>query len=111
MGLRLSAERLRKVREERGISPSELAKMACIDTSTYYKYEGGAAFPSGPTLRVLSLYLGVSMEYLCGEDDSGNGLVMIPVDGSCAGIVRGLTKLNEEQRKVIEEIVRLFNRS
>ena len=108
---RLVAERLKCIREARGITPSETAVFACLDRSTYYKYELGTAFPSGPTLRLLSLFLGTSIDYLCGKtDDPSPDMALEPIEPGCAGIVRDFAKLDEEQKDVIRGIIRIFRR-
>ena len=108
---RLVAERLKCIREARGITPAETAAFACLDRSTYYKYELGTAFPSGPTLRLLSLFLGTSIDYLCGKtDDPTPDLLLEPVDPDRLGIVRDISKLDNEQADVIRGILKIFLR-
>ena len=107
----LSPERLKAMRESRGITAPELAQIACLDKSTYYRYEQGMAVPSGPTLRLLSLFLGTSMAYLCGKtDDPTPDLALEPVDPGCVELMRDFAKLDEDQKEIIRGIIKIFRR-
>lgn len=62
-----TAEILKKLREEKGLSQNEIAKLLKIDRTTYVKWETGV---SSPTRKIneLSQLFGVTTDYLLGND-------------------------------------------
>lgn len=63
------AKRLFSVREEKGLSQSELAKQLGIPKSSLCFYEKGKALPSLDKAYELAEKLGVSIDYLVGRDE------------------------------------------
>jgi len=63
------ADRLRIVREEKGLSLRALAKELNIHFSTLGSYEQGRRKPDVDTLKTLAEYFGVSTDYLLGVVD------------------------------------------
>ena len=62
-------ERLKKIREEKHLTQSEVAKGSGINRSTIANYESGASVPKYTQLRPLAIFLNVSTDYLLyGED-------------------------------------------
>ena len=57
-------ERLRVIRHYRGFSQNEVANHLSVDRSTYAYYETGKNFPNPRTLREISIYLQVPLEFL-----------------------------------------------
>ncbi len=65
------AERVFKLREERGWTQSELARRAGLSRTTLSHLEGGATrTPSSPTLRRLARAFGISVHDLLAETDA-----------------------------------------
>ena len=62
-----SALKLRMLREEKGLSQEECAKALGIDRTTYAKYENGGSIRL--KAQQLSLFFGVSIDYLLGNDN------------------------------------------
>ena len=60
---------LKKLRKERGLSQQELSDRIGIKRATYARYETGENQPGVKTLRKISDFFGVSMEYLVNNDD------------------------------------------
>ena len=71
MDMRIFAERLRAVREDRNISAAELAEALDINTTTIYRYET-AAFKGikATTLKAIATYLNVNPDYLIGASNN-----------------------------------------
>ncbi len=106
---KLNAERLKTVRKSLGITPAEASRMTGLDKSTYHKYENGSAAPSDPTLRILAMYLGTSIEYLIGQtDDPAPTVLPVPVDHETASFVADYARLDDDQRRVIKEMIQLL---
>ena len=63
-----TAERLRKLREEKGLSQTTAARLLGIDRTTYVKYETGSSIRRN--LQKLADFFEVSTDYLLGRDDA-----------------------------------------
>lgn len=61
------AERLKKVRQFRGLTPEQLAERVSVETMSISKYESGERMPSSSTLIALSSALGVDISYFFRE--------------------------------------------
>lgn len=58
------SERLKRVREERGLSQTELGKLTKIHPHHISKYENAKSIPSADKLKILATALQVSADYL-----------------------------------------------
>lgn len=65
--MNITSKRLRKLREEMGLSQGELAKKLGISRTAYVKYETGESKPMRK-LQELSDLFNVSIDYLLGND-------------------------------------------
>ena len=73
-------ERIRELREERGLTQRELAEAIGIDRTAIAKYETGASGAKSEMLEKLATFFGVSTDYLLGrtgirspaQDDPGS---------------------------------------
>lgn len=63
------AERLRFLRDERGLSRDKVAQAVGIVTRTYQRYENGEREPDASVLFKLADYFDVSLDYLAGRSD------------------------------------------
>lgn len=110
---RIVPERLKKIRESRGISPAEAARKVSLERSTYYKYESGAVIPTSPTLQVLAMYLGTSVDYLCGlTDDPKPDVMPVHIDGEAeetTNFIIEYEKLKSEYRLLVRQIVKALS--
>lgn len=67
------AQRLEKMRSEKGISRVELASKLGFPKMTIEKFETGRLTPTKDQAEKLAAYFGVSVQYLrCESDDPGN---------------------------------------
>lgn len=62
-------ERLKELREEKGLSQEGLSKETGISRSAISFYESGQRVPSAEVIIILSRYFGISAGYLLGEED------------------------------------------
>lgn len=62
-----SADKLRRLREEKGLSQEDCAKALGIDRTTYAKYENGGSIRL--KAQQLSSFFGVSIDYLLGNSN------------------------------------------
>ena len=110
---RIVPERLKKIRESRGLTPAEAARKVSLERSTYYKYETGAVAPTSPTLQVLAMYLGTSVDYLCGlTDDPKPVIIPVNVDGEADDTREFFIEyenLKPEYRTLIKHLVKALS--
>lgn len=90
------ASRLTKLREELGMSQNEVSKELGMSQSTYAGYEVDRSEPNFETLRKLSSYYKVSIDYLIGQSD---------VKATQAEV----DFLNEVEEKGIDQLIREYN--
>lgn len=62
-------KRLKFLREDSGLSQSELAKLIQISKSSINMYERGEREPKFETLEIIADYFNVDMDYLLGKSD------------------------------------------
>lgn len=65
-------DRLRQLREDRGLDQRDLAEYLSIDRSTYGKYETGKSNPDLEKLSTLAAYFNVTVDWLMGRSKLKN---------------------------------------
>ena len=67
--MKIFGERLRKLREARGLTQIQLGRIVNVSNTTISQYEADRRTPSHPDIiRKLAEFFGTSMDYLCGHD-------------------------------------------
>lgn len=85
--------RLRRLREDRGLSRAVFAKRLGVSRETVYRYENNIQDPSLERAKEIALILHTSLDYLTGLESSYT--VKIP-------------GISEEQRQALNEFLRVF---
>lgn len=67
-------QRLRSIREQRGLSLRALKRASGVAVSNLARYEAGQGDPRLSTLRKVAKALGVSVAVLIGESKPGKGV-------------------------------------
>ncbi len=67
--MRKFGERLKELREERGLTQVQLSKLTGISNTSISRWEHGQADVFGDWLIILSKFFGVSADYLLGLED------------------------------------------
>lgn len=67
-------ERIRKTRESRGLSQSDLAEKINSDKALISRYENEKILPSGRMFVKIANALNVEVDYLCGQTPESEGL-------------------------------------
>ena len=62
-------QRLRQLREARGLIPHEVIKAAGLDKTALYFWEKGGFCPSAYSLILLADFYDVSVDYILGRSD------------------------------------------
>ena len=63
------SERLKELRNERGLKQREMAEICGLKMRGYQQYEYDETYPTVPGLIFLADYFGVSIDYLVGRTD------------------------------------------
>ncbi|MDE6598668.1 MAG: helix-turn-helix transcriptional regulator [Oscillospiraceae bacterium] len=93
-------ERLRELREKFGISQRDAAERVGIAPTTISGYERGERTPDVLTVLKFSYVYNCSVDYLLGKSHEDDSHIYIDV-----------TELSGEQRKVIDELVKVMKRN
>lgn len=104
----MKSERLRVLREEKGITQAEIASALGVDRTTYTKYESGASIPDARMLEKLADFFEISVDYLLGRTESRKHIVDLPEDykvdpDKLQVFARASRALPEEEMKKIRE--------
>ncbi len=83
-------ERLKKLREERGILQRQLAEMLKLTQQTISLYESNKREPDAETLSKIADFFGVTIDYLLGRTDNPNPTEDSTIDDEIMAIMRDL---------------------
>ena len=92
-------ERLRRAREYRGLTQSELAEQAGLQPSAISHFETGARKPSFDNLRLLADTLDITTDYLLGRVAEFKELA------GADKLHRHYSELHETDRKFADELI------
>ena len=95
------AERMKTLREERGLTMDELAEEIGMSPCSVYYYEHSKHVPNIITLIKYAMYFGVSTDYLLGMDEQDNedkyrsyqAMIMVWADRAASGRYDGNDEL------------------
>lgn len=101
------AERLKKARNDRGLSQTELAKLVGIHYTQIGRYEKKGAQPSAEVLSKLSNALGVSSDYLTNgtSDDLAESSL---TDKELLNQFKAIEKMGDEDKGVVKVFLDAF---
>jgi len=99
-------QRLREIRESRGLSLKELAERTEAHVSNLSCYETGKRIPSLELFIRIATVLGVTADYLLGSVDEEGVLF----DEEVRSIVRDLQALNPRDREAVSGLIRMLSR-
>ena len=97
--------RLRQLREQKGLSMKATALALELPYTTYVNYEKGSREPGGDMLVKLATFFDTSVDYLLGKDNAG-----APAAGQDESITllnRAAERMTPEQRQRLIEIARV----
>ena len=101
-------ERLTAVREHLGITSAEAARLTGIKKEMMWKYENGVSAPAEPTLRLISLYLGTSPDFLCGRTDDPKAdrmVIEVHDDPKKEAFLKNYDHLSPYQKELINALM------
>lgn len=98
------AERLKKARELRALSQTQLATNARLPPSSVSHFEAGARKPSLDNLKRLAVALNVTTDFLLGRAETPEA------SGTTGRLHRDMHKLSSDDLKLTEEFVGMLLR-
>ena len=72
--MKILGERMKQLREARGLTQTELAKVLGIQQTSIFRYESGNTNPSLEVLLSFAKYFDVSLDYIFGRTDDPDGV-------------------------------------
>jgi transcriptional regulator with XRE-family HTH domain len=95
-------ERLKKLRENKGLLQEDTAKYLKVTQKTISNYEKNERKPDPDTLKQLAIFYGVTSDYLIGKSDDQNEIKLSPLE-KFIGDYAGLSK--EDKKEAIKRLV------
>ena len=96
----ITAYRLRKLREEKGMSQREVAEHLGITREAYNQYENGVSKPVR-RLDKLSALFGVSADYILGKDKTTFETAIIDVNAQVQSQVKKYLNLSDVGKNIV----------
>jgi transcriptional regulator with XRE-family HTH domain len=100
-------QRLKKLRQEKGYSQSELSNLVELHYTNLGKYERGQAKPSAEMLKKLAETLSVSTDYLYNGKQENAAMADLK-DKELLELFQKTEKLNDEDKFVIKKLLISF---
>lgn len=109
----MNGNKLKKLRENQGLLQKELADKLNISTSTIGMYEQGRREPDNETLKKISQYFNVSIDYLLDNENSKHNLKddelkekeMLKKALQKAGFMNGENDLTDDELEIVIDFV------
>lgn len=96
-------ERLKKLRQQRGVNQTDLSKFLHYGSSAIANYENGRNEPSYDVLINIADYFGVSTDYLLGKDNQPVSYQKIEFDE--AELLENYRKMNKDLQTNVRNMV------
>ena len=103
ISLEIFAKRLKKLREDSGLSTRALGELIGTSNATISRYETGKRDPDLVLVHNIAKYFNVTIEYLCGEDINSDEESLIKMfsglsDESKKDAIKYIAYLSEKER-------------
>lgn len=95
-------KRMKELRQKKGISMEELANALGVSKSRINMWENNGSVPRSDVLIKIAEYYSVPTDYLLGNNNASES----PNDAKLNALQRNLGKLNEEELKKAEEVLK-----
>ena len=97
--------RLFELRNEKGLSQRQLAKIFKISQSTYNNWENAKTQPTIESLIAIADYFGVTLDYLVGRERE-DGVVEVVSDDKEKTVIERYKRLSPEQQTAMTEFIK-----
>lgn len=101
-----TGERIRALRQQRGLNQEQLAELASLNRVTVAKYESGRVEPGAQALTRIADALEVSTDALLGRSDEIPESTRAPITDEAKIVSGGLDKLSKEERERVLNVLR-----
>jgi len=98
------SEKIRKLRQEKGWSQTQLAKKLNTQSQNISRYERGVFTPSTEALAKFAEVFGVSVDYLLNDDAEDAGAYQIR-DKQLQRYFEEVDKLSEEDKNLVKGLI------
>ena len=95
-------KRMKELRQKKGISMEELATALNVSKSRVNMWENNGSVPRSDVLVKIAEYYNVPTDYLLGNNNTSES----PTDAKLNALQRNLGKLNEEELKKAENVLK-----
>lgn len=102
--------RIRDLREDSDKKQSELAEYLGTTTQYYGLYEKGANEISFERAILLAKYYNVSLDYIAGLTNNKRGLASSDLSDSEQQLLRFVTSLSSEEKKLLSRLAELIDK-
>ena len=92
-------ERLKKIRENRGLNKAEAARLLGLSKMGYLRYESAARTPSYQTIVFIAQKLGTSPDYLTGISDNPEPEEYVISSNQTVGLLQEAESLKNYMKK------------
>lgn len=103
------SERIKKLREERGMTQEEFAEFCGVSRLSILRYENGSSIPNRTASEKISKACSVTVDFVLGrspeKDESPNQSALDQLGPNQRYIAENLPKLNEEQAKIFRALL------
>jgi transcriptional regulator with XRE-family HTH domain len=101
------ADRLKELREKRGLTQDQIADLTKINRATYSNYESGRRKPPGKKLELLAKFYKVSVDYLLTGKENTDFDIADALETEKTTTFRG-KPLNNEQKDLLIKFLQSF---
>jgi len=95
-------KRMKELRQKKGISMEELATALNVSKSRVNMWENNGSVPRSDVLVKIAAYYNVPTDYLLGNNNTSES----PTEAKLNALQRNLGKLNEEELKKAEDVLK-----
>jgi transcriptional regulator with XRE-family HTH domain len=100
------AERFSAILDKRGITPYKMSKDTGIPEATIGRWKNGKATPNFELLTKASQYLGVTADYLIGNEHKNSSLP--EMDSEQLRMFNAIKAMSKEKQKALLEMIEMF---
>ena len=103
--------RIKELRNEKGITQADLAKILKISDRAVGYYENGDREPDYTTLLKIAEYFDVSIDYLLGRIDVRKETASAPADKEFVAFYEGYKDLDDADKEILKATLDAFVRA
>lgn len=103
--------RIKELRNEKGITQADLAKILKISDRAVGYYENGDREPDYTTLLKIAEYFDVSIDYLLGRVDVRKEATSAPADKEFVAFYEGYKDLDDTDKEILKATLDAFVRA